>query len=381
MTIPKRKPKILYFVTEDWYFCSHRLPLAIAARDSGFEVAVVTRPQKHAQKIIGNKFKLIPLHVHRSGLNPLQDISTIFKLINIYRRERPDIVHHVALKPVIYGSIAARIAQVPFVVNALTGLGFVFISNRKTAMFLKNILRVCFRYILNNPNSRLIIQNPDDMELLEKTCLIKKKLMVLIKGSGVDTAVFSPTPKPEAVPEVVLASRMLWDKGIGEFVKAAQTLKSQGVKAYFMLVGGSDPENPAAISTEQLKKWHKEGYVQWIGHTEDILKLFSRSHIVCLPTSYGEGVPKVLIEAAACGLPIVATDVPGCREIVKNGINGFLVPAKNAQLLAEAILTLINSPLLRSEMGKKGRELVEKEFSIEKVISETLTVYRELLSQ
>lgn len=371
--------KIIFFVTEDWYFCSHRLPLALAAQRSGYDVTVVTRVNQHGELIRSHGLNLIPINLSRRSRNPLKELGVIRQLLDIYREQKPDIVHHVALKPVLYGSIAARLAGVPAVVNALAGLGFLFVSKQWLARILRPLVEVAFRVLLNRPNVRVIFQNPDDLCLLTGRGVLELKRAVLIRGSGVDTTLFRPAPELDETPLVVLASRMLWDKGVKEFVEAARQLKGLGVSARFALVGEGDPENPASISREQLAQWCDEGVIEWWGRHENMPQIFAESHIVCLPTTYGEGVPKVLIEAAACARPIVATDVPGCREIVRNGENGLLVPAKDVDLLALALRKLIENSSLRIKMGLRGRAMVEEEFSVEHVVRQTLDLYQELL--
>ena len=371
--------KILFFVTEDWYFCSHRLPLAIAAQQAGYEVTVVTRVTHHGDLIRSRGLNLIPIKISRRSRNPLKELGVIWQLLRIYREQKPDIVHHVALKPVLYGSIAARLAGVGAVVNALAGLGFLFVSKQRLASVLRPLVEVAFRVLLNRAYVRVIFQNPDDMGLLIGRGILESKRAVLIRGSGVDTSLFRFTPEPDGVPLVVLASRMLWDKGVKEFVEAARQLKELGVAARFALVGEGDPENPASISRDQLAQWHDEGVIEWWGRQENMPQVLAGAHIICLPTSYGEGVPKVLIEAAACARAIVATDVPGCREIVRDGENGLLVPAKDVDSLALALRKLIEDSPLRINMGKRGRDLVEEEFSIEHVVRQTLALYRGLI--
>lgn len=377
--MPIPPPKIIFFVTEDWYFCSHRLPLAIAAQRAGYDVTVVTRINLHGELIRSHGFNLIPIKLSRRSRNPFKELGVIRQLLHIYREQKPDIVHQVALKPVLYGSIAARLAGVPAVVNALAGLGFLFVSKRWLARVLRPLVEVAFRVLLNRPNTRIIFQNPDDQSLLTRYGILEPKCTVLIRGSGVDMAQFSPTPESGGVPLVVLASRMLWDKGVGDFVEAARRLRVLGVSARFALVGEGDPENPASISDNQLVQWHDEGVIEWWGRHEDMPDIFAKSHIVCLPTNYGEGVPKVLIEAAACARPIVATDVPGCREIVHDGENGLLVPAKDANALVLALQRLIEDASLRNKMGQRGCALVAEEFSIEHVVQQTLALYQELI--
>lgn len=378
MKVVNNSRRILFLVTEDWYFCSHRLMLAREARRKGFNVIVATRVTSHGKQIEEEGFKLVPIKISRSSKNPLKELVFLWELIKIYKAERPDIVHHVAMKPALYGSIAARVTKVPHVINALAGMGYIFISNQWQAVLLRKFISNAFRLLLNHSTSRVILQNPDDIRLMVQSGVLNPERIVLIRGSGVDTQVFSYSNEPLGVPIVVLASRMLWDKGVGEFVKAASLLRKKGVKARFVLVGVTDPENPAAVPFSTLEAWRRSGVVEWWGRREDMPKVFSDAHIVCLP-SYREGLPKVLIEAAACGRPIVATDVPGCREIVLHGKNGFLCPPHDSVALAESIERLIEDPVLRHNMGLKGRELAVSEFSAEQVISQTLALYQEML--
>ena len=372
--------KILFLVTEDWYFCSHRLPLAVAARNAGYEVVIATRVQKHGEKIKKAGLTLVPISMRRRSKNPLRELSSIFELVHLYRKERPDIVHHVALKPVVYGSIAAWMAKSPVTINAIAGLGFVFSSKSAIAKLLKPVMRVLFRLLLNGPRRYVIMQNPDDVGELVNAGVLQEDRVSLIRGAGVDLNQFPVSPEPNGLPKVMLASRMLWDKGVGVFVEAAKLLKKRGVSASFVLVGGSDGDNPNAISQKQLKQWHQSGVVEWWGRCSDMPKVFEQVHIFCLPSSYGEGVPKVLIEAASSGRPIVTTDWPGCREVVKEGENGFLVTINNSAVLADALEKLIDDKELRVTMGRKGRRIAENEFSVEKVIGQTLSLYQELLN-
>lgn len=372
-----KRSKLLFLVTEDWYFCSHRLPLAVAAREAGFEVVVVTRVRAHGEAIRRAGLRLIPLDWSRRGLNPLREMAVLVALWRIYRRERPDIVHQVALKPVLYGSLAAWLAGCGRVVNALAGLGFVFISDRKRARLLRPLVRLAFRRLLNRPGSRLILQNPDDVRQFVGEGLAAPERIVLISGSGVDLASFAPTPEPPGLPVVMLASRLLWDKGVGEFVEAAGILRGRGVAARFVLVGEADYDNPAAVDSARLESWQASGVVELWGRRGDMPQVLGMAHIVCLP-SYREGLPKVLLEAAACARPLIAADVPGCREIVRTGENGILVPVRDSGALAAAIVDLLTEPQRRQEMGAAGRRLVEQEFSQEIVIDRTLGLYREM---
>lgn len=374
-------PRLLYFVTEDWYFCSHRLPLAIAARDQGFDVAVATRVNRDGARIEAAGLRVIPLGLSRRGFNPFKEIEFIRELVEIYRREKPDVVHHVAVKPVLYGSLAARLGSVPAVVNALGGLGFIFSSETRLARALRPLTRIAFRLLLKAGRSLMIVQHADDRRLLVDNGMMDASRIRIIRGAGVNVDEFVPRPEPDGTPLVMLASRLLWDKGVGDFVEAARLLRQEGSQARFVLVGEGDPENPASIPEAQLRSWQEQGYIEWWGKRNDMAGVLSSAHVVCLPTVYGEGVPKVLQEAAACGRPIIATDVPGCREIVRSGVNGLLVPPRDTTALAEAIRCLIGASGLRQQMGLRGREIAETEFSVKSVIRETLSVYRELLAQ
>jgi len=373
-----QKLSLIFFVTEDWYFCSHRFHLALAAKKAGFDVSVITHVNAHAEQIESAGIKLIPLELSRRGINPLSEFRVLYQLILIYRVERPNIVHNVALKPVLYGGLAACFANIPCVVNALPGLGIIFSSQLLKVRLLRPMVTFLFRLLLNRRNSRVILQNPDDVRLMCSNRIVTQKQIVLIRGSGVDTRQFIVHPEQAGVPVVTLASRLLWDKGVGEFVEAAKKLRLQGIVAKFVLVGRGDKENPAAISEKQLKIWHEEGNVEWWGQRDDMPKVMAQSHIICLPSYYGEGVPKVLIEAASSGRPIVTTDSPGCREIVQDGKNGFLVPLRNVEILVKMLKVLIESPSLRKKMGEYGRALVEKGFTLKKVNGETIAVYKEL---
>lgn len=369
-----RLPKLLFVVTEDWYFVSHRLPLAVAAQRAGFDVAVATRVGGCGETIRAAGLRLIPFNLSRSRGNPLQEIAM---LVRLYRRERPQIVHHVALKPVMYGVLASKLTGVPHVVNAVAGLGWLFTSSGLAAHTLRPVICRLLAWLLGATQSRTIVQNPDDFRLLAAEGVPEDRLR-LIRGAGVNTEVFTPALALPPEPVTVLfAARMLLDKGVGEFVEAARVLTQAGVTARFVLVGDPDPGNPASVSAAALRAWHGENGVEWWGRCDNMPDVFHTAHIACLP-SYREGLPKALLEAAACGLPIVTTDVPGCREIVRDGMNGFLVPVRDAQALAAALRRLIEHSALRREMGRRAREIVLAEFSQERVIQETLSVYQEL---
>lgn len=374
------KPRLLFLVTEDWVFWMHRLDLARAARDAGFEVFVATRVQEHGKRIEDEGLTLLPIRLSRGSTNPFGEWAAVRELIRLYRRIRPDIVHHVALKPVLYGSWAARIASVPAVVNTFNGLGYVFIAGGWRASLRRSLIGAALRFVLARPRLKIIFQNQDDYDLMVQAGIVNPAQAQIIRGSGVDTAKFVPSPEPEGIPLVVLASRLLVDKGVYEFVEASRLLKKGSVPYRCVLAGMVDRENPAHIPEGQLLAWHKEGVVEWWGHRENMPELLASAHVVVLP-SYREGFPRVLLEAAACARPIVATDVPGCREIVRDQENGFLVPPRNAQALFTAISLLVQDPALRARMGRCGREMVVRNFSSQRIVGETISVYRTLLDQ
>jgi len=375
----KLKPKLLFLVTEDWYFYSHRLPLAEAAKKAGYEVYLATRVHCHGQLIRAKNIHLIPICIQRSNLNVKNEFLTIIELINIYRRIRPDIVHHVAMKPVLYGSLVAFLTGVPAVVNAMAGLGFVFINQSIHAAILRTVVRSSFRILSKYEQSYLILQNADDARLFVKQRLIPAKRLRLIRGSGVNLTHFQPIPEAKGKLTVAMVGRMLRDKGVVELVEAASMLRAQGYNIKVILAGPLDRLNPTCLSEQKLRSWEKDELVEWWGEVTDVRAVWAHAHVAVLP-SYREGLPKSLLEAAACCRPLVATDVPGCREIVRDGENGLLVPIRNPTALAAALKRLLKDQMLRQRMGIRSREIVKAEFSLERVVSETLAVYKDLLT-
>lgn len=377
----QRRPRLLFVVSEDWYFYSHRLPLAQAALAAGFDVALATGLGAHADIINRAGIRLHPLRMQRRSMQPLRELATVLQLRRIIEEERPDIVHNVAIKPVLYGSIAARLAGPrPKVVNAIAGMGYLFTSSALRARVLKPFVAIGLRALLNSESSRVIVQNPEDRAFLTESGMVRADRITLIRGSGVDTRAFAFAPEPQGTPVVMLASRMLRDKGIPQFAEVAQRLNRKGVAARFVLVGAPDAHNPASLTEGELRSLEARCGVEWWGPRNDMPAVLAAANIVCLPTTYGEGLPKVLLEAASCGRAIVATDVQGCREIVRNQVNGLLVPPSDADRLAAAILSLLHDPALRRSMGDHGRLLVEEHFAIEKVTAATLALYRELMT-
>lgn len=371
--------RILYLVTTDAYFLSHRLPIAQAAKKAGFEVLVAATDTGHAKAITKAGFRFIPLkQLKRAGQNPFQDLKALFEIIHIYRDQKPHMVHHVALKPVLYGSLAAWFTRVPAKVNALTGLGYLFISKKWFVRAIRSLLMRLFRFLFTRPRSVLILQNKDDYKKFN--AFVPKGKLALIRGSGVDTNFFvPPVEPPKNTPlKVALVARMLWDKGVGEALEAVKLLKGRGVDLELLLCGDPDLENPRSLDKKTLEEWDKEGLCRWLGHQKDISKLYQSIDVALLP-SYREGLPKSLLEAAGCGLPIVTTDVPGCREVVEDGKNGFLTPL-DPEAIADALEKLIQDPKLRKRMRTHSRTLAVQEFSLERICGETLEVYKKLSS-
>jgi glycosyltransferase involved in cell wall biosynthesis len=344
-------------------------------------VVVAARVQEHGERIKAEGFRLAPLKLRRRSANLWQEIAALLEIIWIYRHERPDLVHHVALKPVLYGSLAARLARVRGVVNALTGLGYVFIAPGLKGRLLRSLFSVLFHLAFSGPNTRVIFQNSEDLDLFVTRGLISRERSVLIRGSGVNTETFRPGP-PQAgdrAPRIVMASRMLWDKGVDELVGAVRLLMHRKIPGRVLLAGRLDPENPAAIPEETLKTWQHEGLIEWLGFREDMAELLRSCDIAVLP-SYREGVPKSLLEAAAVGLPLIAANVPGCREIVKDGVNGFLVPPKDPAALAGAMARLLRDAGLCQRMGRASREMAIRDFAEGIIIKQTLLLYEGLMS-
>jgi glycosyltransferase involved in cell wall biosynthesis len=318
----------------------------------------------------------------RASLNPFRELILLSWLWRLVSRERPDVLHGFTIKCAVYGALVGRLKGVGRI-NAVAGMGYVFISDSLKARLLRPSLRLFMRAALGGERARLILQNPDDVQLFEKAGIVRSEQIRLLRGSGVDCSRFLPPSEERtsasAPLRVLLAARMLWDKGVGEFVEAARVLKSQGRQFRFLLAGVPDPGNPAAIAEETLLAWQAEGLVEWLGHVADMPTLLAEADIVVLP-SYREGLPKSLIEAAVCARPLITTDVPGCREVVTDGIDGLLVPVRNAEALARAIAQLQDDPVFAARLGEAAREKALAEFDERVVIEQTLAVYYEIAS-
>lgn len=364
--------KIILFANTDWYLYNFRLELAKTLRARGDEVTFLSPPGDYAAKLTGLGFRWLAFPFSRRGMNPLAELSAIFRLWLLYRREKPDLVHHFTIKCVLYGSTAAHLAGIARIINAITGLGYVFNKENRILGMLAHLL---YRFLLQN--TQVIFQNPDDLETFTQAKLLRPKQAHLIRSSGVDLTRFTPQPETNNQPPlVILPARLLRDKGVLEFVEAARLLKQHNISVRMALVGDPDPHNPTSVSQQEIQDWVSEGIVEAWGWQEQMTEAYTASHIVCLP-SYREGVPRTLLEAAAMGRAIVTSDAPGCREIVRHGVNGLLVPPRDPVRLADALQTLLENPQLRQEMGRRGREIVEQEFSSELVIEKTLKAYGE----
>lgn len=373
--------RVFLVVNTDAFFLSHRRALGLALRDAGARVTVVAgeSPDGH-REILKDGHGFVSLPVSPGGRNPLREAGTLAFLGELYARHRPDVVHHVTIKPVLYGSVVARALRIP-TINAVSGLGYVFIPQPGDPLSQRAIRALALRAYetaLSGPRTRTIFQNPDDLRTFVEGRLVPEGQAVLIRGSGVDLGRFAPTPLPEGAPLVVLPARVLWDKGVRELVEAARVVRRARPDVRFALVGGNDTENPARVPTETLRGWEKEGVVEWWGHRTDMPEVLKQATLVVLP-SYREGLPLALAEAAAAGRPAITTDVPGCREAVREGETGWLVPPKDAPALATALSAALADPAELARRGARARTFAERELGREAVLQATLRVYDELL--
>jgi glycosyltransferase involved in cell wall biosynthesis len=370
-------PRLLLVVNDHDFFVSHRLPIARAAADAGFDVHVAADHVGPSPQPTGYTYHR--LRISRRNLRPARDLALLHNLMQLYSQVRPHLVHHVTLKPVIFGSLAARLTRVPAVVNALSGLGFTFTATGRTAELRRTAFEAAYRVATGHSHVCTIFQNHDDADLFVQRRLTGGSDVVVIRGSGVDIGQFVPHPEPAPPITVILPARLLYDKGVKEFLDAAAIVRRAKPDVRFVLVGAPDAGNPTAVAPKLLAEWRQSGTVEWWGHRGDMCEVMARCHIVCLP-SYREGLPKVLLEAAASARPIVTTDVPGCRDVVRHGVNGMLVPPRDSRALAAALLTLCDDAGLRAQMGIHGRRIAEREYALGYVVAATLSVYKRLLS-
>lgn len=370
--------KLLFVVNVDWFFISHRLPVALGALQAGHEVHVAATLIQGRKQLEGYGFTVHPIQVNRSGGGPIGLLALLLSLLRLFWSVRPDVLHLVTIKPVLLGGLAARFAPVGGVVYAISGLGHVFVAQGLLGRVRRTLVGAWYRFVLGTRNKCVIFQNPDDRRTIESIAQLQPHKIVMIPGSGVDLSQYPALPLPvQGVPLVLMAARLLATKGVREFFTAAQQLRKDGIAARFWLVGDPDLANPASMTAEELAVWEQEGDVQLLGHRNDMAELMAQAHMVVLP-SYREGLPKVLIEAAACGRAVITTDVPGCRDAIADEKTGLLVPAKDADALAQAIRRLLGNPRACAAMGAAGRKRAEQIFDVRAVVQTHLAVYEAL---
>lgn len=371
--------KLFIIVNVDWFFLSHRLPVALAAQKAGWDVTIVTADTGKLKDIETKGLKTINLPMSRSGMNIKEELGTMWFLYNLYKREKPDVVHHVGMKTILWGTLAAKFAKVNGVVNAVSGLGGFFAEENKGLM--AKMMPKVLRYSHHGQNLLVIFQNHEDEEMYVKKDIISGKQSRFIKGSGVDLKEFCYTPEPtEGKVNVIITGRMIVEKGFFILTEAAEKLRGEFEdKAEFWLVGGLD-DHPGAITKEQLDAVCDGKYIKWLGYRKDIKKLLQQSHIMAFPSYYMEGLPKSLIEATAIGRPIITTQSIGCKDTVDDGVNGFLIAPKEVEPLVEKLRMLIDNAALRQKMGKASREKAERDFSLDVVVEKHLKIYQELVN-
>lgn len=372
--------KLFIVVNVDWFFLSHRLPVALAAQKTGWDVTIITADTGKLKVIEAIGLNTINLPMSRSGMNLLQELGTLNFLRKLYKREKPDVVHHVGMKTILWGTLAAKFSKVNGVVNAISGLGGFFSEDNKGLM--ARVMPKVLKFSHDRKNLLCIFQNNEDKGLYVKNGIIKEEQARYIKGSGVNLKEFCYTPEPmEGKIRVILTARMIVEKGIFILTEAAEKLRSKyGEKVEFLLVGGID-DHPGAITKEQLDAVCDGKYIQWFGYRTDVKELLQSSHIVAFPSYYMEGLPKSLIEADAIGRPVITCNSVGCKEAVIDGYNGYLIPTKDVDALVEKLDVLLCDAKLRQEMGKNSRHYAEENFSIDVVIEQHLSIYKELVGK
>ena len=372
--------KLFMVVNVDWFFLSHRKEIALAAQKAGWEVTIVTADTGRLKEIEALGLRTVDLPMSRSGMNILQELRTLCFLWKLYRKERPDVVHHVGMKTILWGTLAARFARVRGVVNAISGLGGFFAEENKG--LLARLMPKVLRFAHHRKNLLCIFQNDDDKGLYIKHGIISAGQARFIKGSGVNLNDFRYTPEPEEGKlKVVLTARMIVEKGIFVLTEAAEKLRPKyGEAVEFQLIGGLD-DHPGAITEEQLQEVCDGQYIRWLGYRTDVKALLMQCHIVAFPSYYMEGLPKSLIEADAVGRPVITCNSVGCKEAVIDGYNGFLIPTRDVDALAEKLNRLLSDKMLRRQMGRNSREYAEKYFSIDSVVEKHLAIYKELINR
>ena len=369
--------KLLFIVNVDWFFISHRLPIALEAIHKGYEVHIATTITDRLDFLLDKGLIVHPINLHRSQSGIIAITSEFLEIFSLIRKISPDIVHLVTIKPLLLGGLATRLLSTPSVVSAISGLGFVFMNNGFTALLRRKVVSIIYRLALGHSNQRVIFQNIDDKKQLSKLTRLSLDNSTIIQGSGVNLSLYKVLPPPNGLPIVLLAARLLVDKGVREFVHAAELVNKTKMRARFVLVGEIDKFNPASIQEQELSTWKENSLVELWGYRNDMENVLSNATIVVLP-SYREGFPKILVEAASCGRVIITTDVPGCRDAIEKDVTGLLVPVRNARTLAKAVSELLNDPNLCKKMGIAGRERAERLFDIKKIVLEHTDIYKQL---
>lgn len=371
--------KICLVANYDWVIYNFRLPLVDFLIEQGLEVILICPPGEYSDRFLEGGYQWEPWTLNRRSTAPWRELTSIQDLVRIYRSLKPDLVHHITIKPIFYGSLAAKRAGIPRVINNFTGLGYLF-SEAKSAAFLRFLVLPVLRAVLPDQRNHTVLLNENDLQQLKKYHLIDPSQTIIIPGDGVDLARFSPPDENELrsePPIVIMAARLLWDKGVAEYVEAARLVKDSDKSIRFLLAGEPDPGNPSCIPDHVLEEWRLEGMVELLGHREDMPDILRNATAAVLP-SYHEGLPMFLLEAAASGLPLIASDIPGNRLVVKDMLNGILIPLKNSQALAQAISQILNEKSNRIKMGQESRLLVEKKFSLEVVLEEFRNLYHKI---
>ncbi|MFD0988317.1 glycosyltransferase family 4 protein [Methyloligella solikamskensis] len=371
--------RILFAVTEDWYFLSHRLPMARAARDAGFEVHVATRLNEGEDAIRAEGFIPHHLPLKRGSFSPIGLMKSAFGLRALIQELQPAILHNVAMKPILIGGLAALLSGQDRVVNGLTGRGAVFADKNKRVQFTRPLIAGLLGWLLRRDRSWTVVQNPDDGELVEGLGVAKDRI-VLIPGSGVETDKLVPLPVPPEPVTAAYVGRMLAIKGVPTLIEAYASLGDPYPEFKLLLAGRCDPENPGSLAPEQLTEFASAFGIDWLGHVEDVREVWTQAHFAVLASSGGEGLPKTLLEAAACGRPMVATDVPGSREIAIDGETAITVPPDDPQALAKALDRMAKDAELRDRLGANARARVEEKFSADAIGEATVALYRKILS-
>ncbi|AIF81294.1 alpha-D-QuiNAc alpha-1,3-galactosyltransferase [endosymbiont of Acanthamoeba sp. UWC8] len=366
--------KIILFSNADWHFVAHLMPIALAAKEKGYDIKVITCVNEHGEEIKKQGLELFPINLERFGLNIFKELKIIFQLIAVYRKEKPDIAQHFGIKPILYGSIAAIFNKVPKVINTFLGMGFVFISDKLWVKAIRVVFTNLLKLFMLKQNSIIIVQNKDDKELLLKENIAKPAQIFAQCSVGIDLKNFLPLSEPNGKPVFALMARMILDKGIAEFAAAAEIINNKGLEAEFWLVGAPDPDNSRSVTEYQLREWEDKKIIKWLGFQSNIKTIWEKAHVAVLP-SYREGLSRSLLEAAALGRALITTDAPGCRELVEDGINGLLVKVRDADSLAEAIEKLIVDNQLRTSLALKARETVVRDYSEEVIVKRMLKFY------